>query len=87
MTASSATSRDAQVLAEASHVSTGRLPLPERVRALLYAAHERFADNHEGENSDVYPALAAVPRDLFGICLAGTGRFTASGMPTIHSPS
>jgi glutaminase len=53
-----------------AHVSTGRLPIPERVRTLLYAAHERFAANDEGQNSGVYPALAAVPRDLFGICVA-----------------
>jgi glutaminase len=56
---------------DVSPVSTGRLPLPERVRALLYAAHERFRTNTEGSNSDVYPALLAVPRDLFGLCIAG----------------
>ena len=44
----------------------------EQVRTLLDEAHERFAANDEGENSQVYPALAAVPRDLFGICMAGT---------------
>src|SRR5262245_24335567 len=57
--------------ADVSPVSTGRLPLPERVRTLLEAAHERFETNDEGENADHYPALAAVPRDLFGICVAG----------------
>ena len=46
--------------------------MPEHVRALLYAAHERFAAVDEGENSDVYPALEAVPRDLFGIAVAAT---------------
>lgn len=56
---------------DALPVSTGRLPIPERVRALLYAAHEAFAPNAEGRNSDVYPVLADVPRDLFGICVAG----------------
>src|SRR6188768_1988065 len=59
-----------QTADDVAHVSTGRLPIPERVRTLLYAAHERFAANDEGQNSDVYPALAAVPRDLFGICVA-----------------
>jgi glutaminase len=48
-------------------------PAPQRVRTLLDEAHARFAANDEGENSQVYPALAAVPRDLFGICMAGTG--------------
>ena len=62
--------RATQAADDVAHVSTGRLPIPERVRALLYAAHERFAANDEGQNSDVYPALAAVPRDLFGICVA-----------------
>jgi hypothetical protein len=56
----------------ASTVSTGRLPLPERVRALLYAVHERFAANDQGKNSDVYSALVAIPRHMFGICVAAT---------------
>jgi glutaminase len=56
---------------EARLVSTGRVPVPEEVRTLLYTAHERFRAIDEGENADVYPALAAVPRDLFGICVAG----------------
>jgi glutaminase len=58
--------------AEGATVSTGRLPVPERVRTLLYAAHARFVDVAAGANADVYPALAAVPADLFGICVAGT---------------
>ena len=62
----------AEVGADAPYVSTGRLPLPEHVRELLYAAHERFAAVDEGENSDVYPALEAVPRDLFGIAVVAT---------------
>jgi glutaminase len=51
-------------------VSTGRLPVPDRVRTFLYAAHERFRAADEGANADVYPALATVPSDLFGICVA-----------------
>ena len=47
-------------------------PFPSGCGTLLHAAHERFAANDEGQNSDVYPALAAVPRDLFGICVAAT---------------
>jgi glutaminase len=62
----------AQTVGAPSYVSTGHLPLPERVRALMYEAHERFAANDDGANSDVYPALAAVPRELFGFCIAGT---------------
>lgn len=52
-------------------VSTGALPRPEIIRTQLEIAHQRFAAIAEGANSDVYPALAAMPRDLFGICVAG----------------
>src|SRR5262245_28606839 len=55
-----------------AYVSTGHLPPPERVRALVAEAHERFESDREGENSRVYPALARVPSDLFGICVVGT---------------
>lgn len=53
-------------------ISTGRLPPPEVVLALVAEAHERFKKNTDGQNSQVYPALARVPADLFGICLVGT---------------
>jgi glutaminase len=52
-------------------VSTGRLPSPETVRALVSEAHERFRANTDGKNSDIYPALANVPEDLFGLCVVG----------------
>lgn len=65
---------------DGSHVSTGRLPIPAEVRALLHTAHERFSPIEEGENASVYPALAAVPRDLFGICVAAIdGAIYAAG--------
>jgi glutaminase len=51
-------------------ISTGHLPDAETVTTLLRDAHERFARNTEGANSDVYPALARVPSGLFGICVA-----------------
>lgn len=53
-------------------ISTGRLPSPELVTALLAEGHARFKSNAEGENSQVYPALARVPSELFGVCVAGT---------------
>src|SRR6185436_189906 len=53
-------------------VSTGHLPDAATVTALLTETHERFASNTDGANSDVYPALARVPADLFGICVAAT---------------
>jgi glutaminase len=56
----------------APYVSTGQLPSPEQVKALVAEAHERFKANTEGQNSQVYPALARVPSNLFGICVVGT---------------
>jgi glutaminase len=39
---------------------------------LVDEAYERYKSVSEGENSSVYPALARVPSDLFGICVVGT---------------
>ena len=58
--------------AEHDYVSTGHLPSPEQVKALVAEAHARFQSNTEGQNSHVYPALAEVPSDLFGVCVVGT---------------
>ncbi|MBL8800334.1 MAG: glutaminase A [Planctomycetia bacterium] len=55
----------------APFVSTGRLPAPEVVQALVAEAHARCRENTEGQNSQVYPALARVPSTLFGVCLVG----------------
>ena len=54
------------------YVSTGHLPSPEMVKALVSEAYERFKSNGEGRNSDVYPALAGVSSDLFGVCMVDT---------------
>ena len=35
-------------------------------------AYERFKFNTDGQNSQVYPALAQVPNHLFGICAVAT---------------
>ena len=63
--------RSADATIEAPYVSTGRLPSPDIVRALVSDAHERFGTNRDGQVSDVYPALASVPQDLFGLCVVG----------------
>jgi glutaminase len=55
-----------------AYVSTGHLPSPDRVKALVAEAYERFKSNTEGQNSQVYPALARVPSQLFGICEVAT---------------
>jgi glutaminase len=60
-------------MAADAHVSTGRLPAPERVQAWVDEAHARFAADATGEVSRVYPALAEMPADLFGICVVSTG--------------
>jgi glutaminase len=54
-------------------VSTGSLPSPEQVHAVLEEAHARFAAITEGSVSQVYPALARMDPALFGICVAGVG--------------
>jgi glutaminase len=62
------------------YVSTGHLPAPRQVQELVFEAYERFKSNAEGETSQVYPALAAVPSELFGVCVAGTnGSIYAAG--------
>lgn len=65
-------------------ISTGTLPTPERITALVSEAYQRFKSNTEGENSQVYPALARVPRDLFGICVVGTSGNVYSVGETEH---
>jgi glutaminase len=58
---------------EFPHVSTGHLPPSESIAALVAKAHARYKMNIEGDNSQVYPTLMRVPRDLFGVCVVGTG--------------
>src|SRR5262245_65950775 len=58
--------------AAASYVSTSHLPGPEHVKALVDEAYQRYRSDTEGKNSDVYPALARVPSELFGVCVVGT---------------
>ncbi len=61
-------------------VSTGHLPTPEMVTELVTEAHARYRSNTEGKNSQVYPALARVPSELFGICVVGvSGNVYAAG--------
>jgi glutaminase len=72
--------RPGDASADPPYVSTGRLPSPEVIRTLVSEAHARFKANREGLNSDVYPALAQAPPDLFGLCVVGVnGAAYASG--------
>ena len=70
--------------AEALFVSTGHLPTSEQVMALVDDAHGRFKSNTEGKNSQVYPALARVPSNLLGICVADTSGNVYSVGDTEH---
>ncbi|HRA48360.1 MAG TPA: glutaminase, partial [Thermomicrobiales bacterium] len=64
----------------APFVSTGHLPAPEAIQQALIAAHTRFGPNRDGEPSAVYPALATVAPDQFGLCVvSATGQITAVG--------
>jgi len=65
---------------DGAYVSTGSLPPTDHVQALVTQAHERFRSVALGQVSQVYPALARVPDDLFGICVVGAdGRVFAIG--------
>jgi glutaminase len=57
---------------EGQYVSTGHLPSSEQVVEIINRAHARFKSNTDGQNSQVYPALARVPSELFGVCVVGT---------------
>ena len=62
------------------YVSTGHLPSPRQVQAAIDEAYEKYRQETSGENSQTYPALAGVPGDLFGICVAGvTGSIYRAG--------
>jgi len=54
------------------YVSTGHLPPADEIVRLVGEAYERYKSNSDGRNSQVYPALAEVPSELFGICVVGT---------------
>jgi len=53
-------------------VSTGTLPAPAEIRALLELARQRYGDDTDGAVADYIPALAGVDPALFGICLTDT---------------
>jgi glutaminase len=61
-------------------ISTGHLPEPTITQRLISEAHNTFKSSRDGQVSQVYPALARVPSELFGVCVAGTdGRVYAAG--------
>ena len=65
---------------EPALVSTGTLPDAGARAASRAEAHERYRGNRSGTTSSVYPALARVSPDLFGICVVGmSGTAYAAG--------
>jgi glutaminase len=78
--------------AERPNVSTGHLPEAETVQTPVSDAHRRFKSNTDGHNSQiylaqVYPALARVPCDLFGVCVVGTSGSVYAAGDTEHECS
>ncbi len=62
------------------YVSTGSLPPLDQRRNRVQTAYELYRDNTEGACSTVYPALAEVEPDLFGISVISTkGIETSAG--------
>ncbi|WP_051267009.1 glutaminase A [Nakamurella lactea] len=53
-------------------ISTGSLPTPDRIRALLRDVHQRFRPVTDGAVSSVYPALQQASPELWGLSLMGT---------------
>jgi glutaminase len=53
------------------YVSTGHLPSPELIQALVDEAYHRFRTDDRGTVSRVYPALSRVPAGLFGVSVVG----------------
>ena len=74
----------AQGAADRPYVSTGHLPAPDLVETLVAEAHSKFKSTSDGENSQVYPALASVPADLFGICVVETNGIIHAAGDTDH---
>lgn len=66
-------------------VSTGHLPPAQRVQALVADAHARFQAIDDGEVADYIPALASVPRGLFGVCVVECSGLTHEAGDTAHA--
>jgi len=55
--------------AENEYVSTGRLPEPDQVQAILEEAYDRCSSVRDGAVADYIPALADASPDLFGAAI------------------
>ncbi len=52
-------------------INDGHLPSPGPVTQLVKIAYDRFKTDDSGTVADYIPALAAMPRDRFGISVVG----------------
>lgn len=68
-----------------AYVSTGHLPPGDHVAALVAQAHARYAGLDEGTVANYIPALARVPRNLFGISVVGVNGVSHSHGDTEHA--
>ncbi len=63
-----------------AYISTSRFPPAETVQALVDEAYNLYRTNDDGANAAHYPALADVPRHLYGLCVAEvSGRLFTAG--------
>jgi len=61
-------------------VSTGQLPTPDQIRALIDEAYERYRGVTDGAVADYIPALGVVDPALFGVAVVGAnGREHSAG--------
>ena len=64
-------SGDVRRTSRAPYVSTGHLPSARQVQATVDEAYRLYRTEASGAAAQTYPALARVPGQLFGICVAG----------------
>lgn len=56
--------------------SSGQLPPPDAVQALLALTHDHLISERGGQVSEVYPALTQADPDLFGLAIVGVQGLT-----------
>ena len=65
-------------------VSTGQLPTPDQIRALIDEAHERYRGVDDGAVADYIPALGVVDPALFGVAVVGANGAEHSAGDAMH---
>jgi len=75
---------DTDAAGNTDYVSTGQLPSPEQTAALVERAYLRHRAVAGGQNAQIYPALARVDPDLFGLCVVAANGTTYSAGDADH---